>query len=797
MSEKAASIVPTSLDASTGRWWLTPRFLTSVLLVIVLWPALMYPLPGPIDTSLDGSWPGVLQYAHDHGWQFGKDIVFTWGPWGFLNNYVHLGETGATTKLLWETLGKLGIATALVVLTRRLPLINQILFILSCVCFSWLFLDSIFLVLITVIVFCTLLRDDRPWWEHLIWMLMLGFLGQFKFTYTLFAGLGIAAAAGLRILRRQWKSAGWMAGGFTAVYVLLWIVSGQNPDNLYPFFRLSLQISSGYADAMGINEPLPVFLWGTALVLTCGGFVYRLFLKHEDRPYGTAAAAYLALTWYVVWKHGYVRADSHVFGFYIYTLLLALILPPLCFPKTLWHWFYAAVVLAGACFEVFDTGLLARCPQVAWSRFKDNYSFLPRSRSFPERWHQEYEQARKIAQLPAVQKEVGRATIDVFNYNQGVAILNNLNYRPRPIFQSYSAYTPRLAARNLKFYQSDRAPEYVLWRQVSIDSRYPTIDDSLLIPELPRMYQPVFTEGDYLLLKRRPGEQSGRLERRLLLVRSLHLGETLELPPSFEQPLWLHARLPLNKLGHLRALLYKPPMLRLVVKDNYGSEYVWRILPRIAEDGFLLSPLLETQADFTSYMQGRGKKWIRSLRFEAPKSDREFWARIWDCAEVSLYALPGLNMTPSQTMDGWREEGICNLTPDSAHSAINPELFDIGTTRALLMHAPSSMEFKPADSITLLSGTFGIRDEAFQGQNQTNGIDFVVEQVQPDGTVAMLFKRSLRPLQVNSDRGPQTFSVMLKPGANRQVTLRLTPGDNNDSRWDWSYLANLKFTPSP
>ncbi|MFT3867598.1 MAG: hypothetical protein QM715_03765 [Nibricoccus sp.] len=796
MSAEVASTLPRPAGGP-NRWWLNPRIVVSVFLVLVLWPSLMYPLPGPLDISLDGSWPGVLQYAHEHGWQFGKDIVFTWGPWGFLNNYVHLGGTGATTKILWETLGKLGIAIALVVLTRRLPLLNQILFVVGCVCFSWLFLDSIFLVLITIAVFCALLRDDRPWWEHLIWMLVLCFLGQFKFTYTVFGGIGIGAATGLRILRRQWKRAAGMAGSFAVVYILLWIISGQNPDNLYPFFRLSLQISSGYADAMGINEPSAVFLWGAALALTCSIFVYRLFARHNDRSYGIAAAAYLALTWYVVWKHSYVRADSHVFGFYIYTLLLALVLPPLCFPKTPWHWFYIAVVLAGACFEIFDPGLLTRCPQVAWRRTTENYRILFQVSSLPSRWQQDYEQARNTAQLPSVKKQVGQASIDVFNYNQGVAILNDLNYRPRPIYQSYSAYTPRLAARNLKFYQSDRAPEYVLWRQVSIDSRYPTIDDSLLIPELPGMYQPVLTEGDYLLLKRRPGVHTGRLERSLLVTRSLRLGETMELPPDFERPLWLQARLPLNKLGHLRAVLYKPPMLTLVVKDNYGSEYAWRILPRIAEDGFLLSPLLETQEDFASYMRGRGQKWIRSLRLEAPKPDREFWARIWDCADISLYALPGLKMTPGQIMEAWVEHGITNLLPVSAHAAINPQLFDTGTNRALLMHAPSSMDFKPADSDAHLSGTFGLRDQAFQGENQSNGVDFVVEQIQSDGTLSVLFRRPLRPLQIVADRGPQTFSIALPPGTGRKITLRLLPGDKDDSRWDWSYLTDIKFTSSP
>ncbi len=38
-------------------------------------------MPAP---DLDSSWALALGYAFNHGWQFGKDIVFTYGPYGFL-----------------------------------------------------------------------------------------------------------------------------------------------------------------------------------------------------------------------------------------------------------------------------------------------------------------------------------------------------------------------------------------------------------------------------------------------------------------------------------------------------------------------------------------------------------------------------------------------------------------------------------------------------------------------------------------------------------------------------------------
>ena len=57
-----------------------PPILTAFLIALV---CLTVPTPAP-DLGVDVSWCAVLQWAHEHGPQFGKDIVFTYGPLGYL-----------------------------------------------------------------------------------------------------------------------------------------------------------------------------------------------------------------------------------------------------------------------------------------------------------------------------------------------------------------------------------------------------------------------------------------------------------------------------------------------------------------------------------------------------------------------------------------------------------------------------------------------------------------------------------------------------------------------------------------
>src|SRR5262249_19579365 len=115
--------------------------------------------------------------------------------------------------------------------------------------------------------------------------------------------------------------------------------------------------------------------------------------------------------------------------------------------------------------------------------------------------------------LPHTRAVIGQAPVDVLGYEQTIAFYNGLTYRPRPVFQSYCAYTPHLARLNDAFYRSSRAPEYVLLKLQTIDNRFPTLDDSLLLRSFMHRYDYVHTEQGFQLWARR--SQSPRVESEL------------------------------------------------------------------------------------------------------------------------------------------------------------------------------------------------------------------------------------------------------------------------------------------
>src|SRR5438445_13124918 len=53
----------------------------------------------PLTLDDKSSEAAVLDYARHEGWQFGTDIVFTYGPWGFLANRQFFAGTAGVVKV--------------------------------------------------------------------------------------------------------------------------------------------------------------------------------------------------------------------------------------------------------------------------------------------------------------------------------------------------------------------------------------------------------------------------------------------------------------------------------------------------------------------------------------------------------------------------------------------------------------------------------------------------------------------------------------------------------------------------
>jgi hypothetical protein len=745
--------------------------------------------PGQPTTNLDGSWQEMLIHAHAQGLQFGRDIVFTWGPWGFLWGNFHLGATAAVPILIGKVAGGFLLALALVVLTRSLVLWRRLLFAAVMIGFNWFFMDVAFFALMVLIGIVGLMRPHAPVARLVGWTLVLGFLAQIKFTYFAVSTAAVLAAAGCCAGRRTWNRLWIVAGSYALAVTAAWAAAGQNPANLYAYLRYSIEIAAGYGDAMGTDEPLVIFLCGSALALACAVFLWGAWRAIPERAYALCSTGFLGFAMFVMWKEGFTRADGHVMGFFAFILVLLPAVPSLLLPGRRWHWFEGSFLLCLLGLGTFNIGLLRLVPRITWERIHGNAAAIGRISSIPGEWRRSYGEACAAASLPSIRAAVGRATVDVYDCFTAAALLNGMNLAPRPVFQSYTAYSPGLERLNLRAYESGRAPDFLMWNDDRIDDRYPGEDDAMLVAALPGHYQPLFAEKEFWLFKRTAPLSTDPTERRQLLSAAVQLSSEVVLPPLRDHAIWLEARAVPDNLGRARALIYKPARINLVTTDDNGHQKAWRLLPRVARDGFVLVPMLANASDMVQFLRGEASSWVRSFRFEAPEGQAEFWSHV----DVSVFELPGIPLKPVLSLVPLVELGIFDRPPESVTSAAPTQVIDIPEGKALLLHAEGQVVLEVPQGARRVSFLYGIREGAYMGPGRTDGVDFEVDSVSVSGRRQQLWHRYLDPVARTGDRGTQRVELELPADAPGRVIVHTGPGPQNDNRWDWSYIASMHW----
>jgi hypothetical protein len=619
-----------------------------VIAVLVLW-LLFVDFPAPPQTWLDASWHAVLVDAKVQGRQFGTEIAFTYGPLGYLNSHFYLPQAIAP-KLLWETAGRLALLAGIVALAFRLSRTGRFLSLAGLAAFSGLAQDPVYLVFLTYAFAVGLMRDRTPPWAVAALVLGTAFLSLIKLSFAMLACAGYAL-----LVLHAWLVGGRLrfalscTGGYLVACLGLWLAARQDLTNIPEFLSLSREISGGYAYAMSFDEPTSVFLAGiatliSALLLCAWAFVKA---KASHRLSLMAPTAFCVLAILIAWRHGFTRADAHVLGFFAFCLSLGAALPGMLAPflRPVWSLLVPAFAILGT--AVFDVNIFRDLPGNLTGQITRNAAESGRIATFPERFDAAFEQAVASSGDRELVAIVGNSTIDWISFEQGRLLLSGLSYHPRPVFQGYKVYTPLLTRTNAAFYRSTEAPEFVCVEIQSIDGRYPMQDDSLLLLELARDYEPVRQTTSYTLFRRRAaGPSTEAVRERISEPINGSFGEVISIPDGGGRAIWVRIEARPSALGTIRGALYKPPALRLVLSDVEGSEAAFRLIPGVSEEGFLIQPMIANTDSFLAFAAGEAASRVRSLRIE-PSAEAD--AMYWNDPIISFDLLPEFPLESGST----------------------------------------------------------------------------------------------------------------------------------------------------
>jgi hypothetical protein len=221
---------------------------------------------------------------------------------------------------------------------------------------------------------------------------------------------------------------------------------------------------------------------------------------------------------------------------------------------------------------------------------------------------------RRSEKLPI---PLGSST-DILPWDISDLTSQGINYKPRPIFQSYSAYTPMLQSLNATHFESINKPDFIVLRTGSIDERTPLEMDAPALLKISQNYnldsrgsegslilkiqEPKPTPSTRLLWKKEvngadlsPDPKTEGFSTSWLMVKDLSRGSylTISVKPSLTRK--------------IQSTIFRSPPLMLEIKypdrqDNIKIRILDKPLNIVS-----LNPYIRSNDDLASFLQALSK----------------------------------------------------------------------------------------------------------------------------------------------------------------------------------------------
>ena len=523
-------------------------------------------MPG---VDLDLSWPYTLADATARHIPFGRDMVFTFGPLSSLYSRVFLPDQRLTVVVLKAIL-VMAFCLATVAMSRQT--VRWIALALPLLVANLLLSDPFFLAAPWLLVaLADSPMQSRRW--HVASLLVLSvvlgplLLVKGSLAVPLVVSTGAAAVV---VSRRSLAEALALPSAALASILVAWLAMGQHLLDLPYFIRGEGIVAEGYTNAMSVfGDPREIWAYLAGVVLLLASQVVP-----RRAPLMPILTAVVIL--FVAFKAGFVRHDGHsnIAGgtLALLGLLLFLFRGTLAAGVGLLASLVAWILIAANYWPVD--------PASSWDRMtnalNDNITAIRAAEVDPATFRRSFEAAKAMIAASAALPPTN-GIVDLYPDAQAMLLASNRGYYPRPVMQSYSAYTPELAFLNADHLQGPHAPKTAFFSIAPIDGRYPALEDGPSWPALLGQYRFRSYTQAYAVLDRVPSASADTIGP--TTVRDTpRFGDTVTVPQDAPF-IWAKMQFHPTLLGYFASALFKMPLLHMDVSTADGQTKTFRMVP--------------------------------------------------------------------------------------------------------------------------------------------------------------------------------------------------------------------------
>jgi hypothetical protein len=492
-------------DNKKNKHIITISLIISFILVWFLFPKNVF---NKLEIGLDPSWQIAIQLAFKNNLVFGKDILFTYGPLGFIITRLPIGVSSFFIVLA-DLILLVGLFYSFYYIIKN----NFNIFTLVLLGFSIYFLNYIFtydLIMVwlwlQIFFLCLSIKNN-----NLIFLIISGVLAIIVFLMKLNAGI-ISLSFVLFVLLYFiiLKSIEIKKIIVVAIsFLLLLIISSIFFNiNIINYFLVGLNIASTYNEAMNLPEKIfnvleyPHETLNASLIIVACLIAYSLISiiyiarnSLKSKLMVLLVLFFISLSCFVLFKQSFVRADKyHIFCFAqfvtFFSLLLIIFIP--LKKRQISLVFFTFIVFYA--YKIKNTYAINNDIPTAWEKSKSS-----RLNYFKEIFHEKNNDnfySENTVYFDYLKKHIKTDNVDIIPGEFSILYANNFNINFRPGLQSYASYNGFLDSSNYNKYKSNTAPKYVLFNLGSVDNRFPFSDDSKLKLALLEKYEIVAPEMD-------------------------------------------------------------------------------------------------------------------------------------------------------------------------------------------------------------------------------------------------------------------------------------------------------------
>ena len=578
-----------------------------LIIILLLLPEHIINLQPP---GIDASWELGLNIAVKNGLTFGRDIIFTYGPLGFLSTHnspeIYLAN-------LWIFLFDLLLLGLIVNIVNRSIKEHYSLVVYGLIyiaAYNLIYAQSTYRLLIIVLFFIIKGIKDYDVFSQIVVALLLVLQFFIKPSASIFfIVIFTVTSLYLTFYGKRWA---WIFPILTAILILM--LSFPLKVDLKGYIISTFDFSGTYSEAMsrmavkGLKYALSIF---SALNIIFAFLIISLIMIiKKKKPETILISGIVGLYIFFFFKQGYVRLDSsHLLAFW--SIAMSLFLIYFWFEgdltnRVIKYIFIWSIVVITASFSFF-------------SKFEEGRYPLPLpvgylSEVFSKNLTKDYFNGGALAyKMPeTVYKKIGLRTVDVIPYDICSVYFNRLNYKPRPVIQSYAASSDLSNRYNSDFFLRKNSPQYIIFGNGSIDNRYPFWDESQTKNTLLSEYYAM----DSLFVWKEKRDTSFLLRKREdpLHVTSRKISDTLiginkqYIIPKDDNLLIMSAEIKYNMTGKLKNIIFRPSFINIRIFYEDGGSGVYRLILPELKHGVIINKRIISPLDAYTLFRYQGRK---------------------------------------------------------------------------------------------------------------------------------------------------------------------------------------------